>query len=380
MKPAPVTTAWPMFKKPLLWLAIAAALSGTKAGVSFSDAPPRDLVLEHLSWQHTAADTITMLGRELARFPTARDTFLLEGGALLEPATDGETFYLADRMAGRVYHLDLDARLLRSFGRRGQGPGELEYIISMQAVEGGVWVLDMPSQKVVRFFDSGQAPEERSLRRGAVTHFAAFGERLIVPDPNSFLGLIEEDGNYRDVGLSPSVTVPDALRATPGHLRSNFGWLLSSLSGYRMLLVLNQPDNYRAWTIGFAPDLTEVREISEVPVPDGVSADFMSGFRDVGLDELEGDTTGLRMIPSIRASSVHGVVWVTAPSPKYLGFLLPMNPDDRFQWFVRPTEAGRGIEDDFATPVDYLVFGDRVVVLWDLVLIIVERRDSTWGA
>lgn len=70
---------------------------------------------------------------------------------------DGVTIYVYSRK---------DFRLLQSFGKRGQGPGELvpddELPLQMQLIDGEVWVHSQ--NKMIRFSMAGEVKEEKTLR------------------------------------------------------------------------------------------------------------------------------------------------------------------------------------------------------------------------
>lgn len=106
--------------------------------------------------------------------------------------------------AGRIYVLDADAAEvrvfgpdgthLRSFGRRGQGPGELEQPLALAVDTGGrVWVVDPGNQRYTLFDTTG----------ALVTGMRRFTAGHVAPWP----GAILDDGRIVDVDLGPEGAV-----------------------------------------------------------------------------------------------------------------------------------------------------------------------------
>jgi hypothetical protein len=85
----------------------------------------------------------------------------------------GHLFVLSgDERAVAIY--DSTGRQLRKVGRRGKGPGELEFPLGISVeAGGGFYVKDISKKALVGFFMSGRAKPEVPLSMGAIQHFAA---------------------------------------------------------------------------------------------------------------------------------------------------------------------------------------------------------------
>jgi hypothetical protein len=79
-----------------------------------------------------------------------------------------------------VHKLSPGGKLLASFGRIGQGPGELEYPDSILAHDNGeIWVLDSPKNKIHIFDGQGRAIADRSPVKFEVIVPLANGNHLV---------------------------------------------------------------------------------------------------------------------------------------------------------------------------------------------------------
>jgi len=62
-----------------------------------------------------------------------------------------------------VFEVDLDGRLIRTYGREGEGPGELKNPLDIVATPRGIFVVDLGNMKLARFPRAGGKPFETRL-------------------------------------------------------------------------------------------------------------------------------------------------------------------------------------------------------------------------
>ena len=62
-----------------------------------------------------------------------------------------------------VFEADLDGRLIRTYGREGEGPGELKNPLDIVATPRGIFVVDLGNMKLARFPRAGGKPLETRL-------------------------------------------------------------------------------------------------------------------------------------------------------------------------------------------------------------------------
>lgn len=93
--------------------------------------------------------------REIAVPPEASDEAVLGRPAAL--ALEGDRVYVADAQDCAVKVFDRDGRFLRSFGRKGRGPGELSFPSGVDAAGGLVYVADKLNRRVQVFDGEGAA-------------------------------------------------------------------------------------------------------------------------------------------------------------------------------------------------------------------------------
>jgi hypothetical protein len=78
---------------------------------------------------------------------------------------EGE-WVLLDRRGGRLHFLDRAGSLTRSFGREGEGPGELRDPVAMVAVDSVLWVLNRRGMILDRFSRAGKFLGRREIQGG----------------------------------------------------------------------------------------------------------------------------------------------------------------------------------------------------------------------
>lgn len=78
-----------------------------------------------------------------------------------EPATDH--LFAVDPINGRVAEFSIDGSLLRLFGPRGQGPGEIMSATSFEVGPSAVWIVDARGGKLVRYSREDDSYHETQL-------------------------------------------------------------------------------------------------------------------------------------------------------------------------------------------------------------------------
>lgn len=139
--------------------------------------------------------------------------------------------WVLDTQASRIRVFDGEGTLLRAFGRRGQGPGEL----SPQALglfvgpDGGVLVADMANQRMARMGDQGEPLETRpiDMSAGIPMLFAAGGDGGIYQQVRlmALPGMAAIEGGPRDfiLALRPDGSIADTLAELASGTTFEFG-------------------------------------------------------------------------------------------------------------------------------------------------------------
>ena len=77
--------------------------------------------------------------------PAAPESYLGPPGAMTM-SEDG-TIFVADGRAGRVVAFSSDGAFLRTYGRRGQGPGEFRFPALLEVIDDALWAQDLSGQR-----------------------------------------------------------------------------------------------------------------------------------------------------------------------------------------------------------------------------------------
>lgn len=132
--------------------------------------------------------------RTLHPDPDVPESYIGYVGAMTM-AEDG-TIFVADGQAGRVVAFAPDGSFVRTFGRRGQGPGEFRTPALLEVVDGVLWAEDLVAQRSHAFALDG------TLLRTATIPQRARGERGLIDGYWWFLAdgriVISEFGRLRD--------------------------------------------------------------------------------------------------------------------------------------------------------------------------------------
>lgn len=102
-----------------------------------------------------AQEVARLTAREIAVPPGTSDEAVLGRPAAL--AFDGDRLFVADAQDSAIKIFDGDGRFLRSFGRKGRGPGELSFPSGVDAAAGLVYVADKLNRRVQIFDGEGAA-------------------------------------------------------------------------------------------------------------------------------------------------------------------------------------------------------------------------------
>lgn len=166
-------------------LAVAGAIAGVWGAVALTalgaGAGP---AVAGLGAQEVARLTV----REIAVPPESSDEAVLGRPAAL--AFDGDRVYVADAQDCAVKVFARDGRFLRSFGRKGRGPGELSFPSGVDAAAGFVYVADKLNRRV-QVFDA-----EGGLRGGFPVEAAP--DKIHVLEPDALLVTFNPAGRRTD--------------------------------------------------------------------------------------------------------------------------------------------------------------------------------------
>jgi hypothetical protein len=189
-------------------------------------------------------------------------------GLPADMALAGSSLWIRDAAANPSIHLlnPVTGRLLRSLGRRGQGPGELRKAYVMSATQQdstAIWVWDIEAQHLVRMVGDGGADSAiRILKPDAVGAVVTHGVRL---------------GSDRVVGLS---VLSDSLRL---HVFDGSGKRIRSLPTYL-------PGDT---TVPIRERIEATLTATVCALPDGKRfAISYGGFRRVDLYDRDGNSIG----------------------------------------------------------------------------------------
>ena len=89
---------------------------------------------------------------------SVNDTLFVSGADDLEMAAGSDRFYVLDRRASRVAMIDTLGQLVGSFGKEGDGPGEMRTGMAIAIDDNGnVTLLDMGRGRLISFSPTGEA-------------------------------------------------------------------------------------------------------------------------------------------------------------------------------------------------------------------------------
>jgi hypothetical protein len=213
------------------------------AGIRIVENPARGIWTDESRWH---------LHEEL-RIGVAEGDPELQFGSVTGLDVDAEGhIWVLDNQASRIRVFDAEGTLLRAFGRRGQGPGEL----SQQAMglfvgpDGAALVADMANQRMVRVDAQGEPLETRpiDLTAGIPMLYGAGGDGGIYQQVRlmSLPGMAPIEGGPRDyiLALRPDGSIADTVAELVSGTTFEFG------EGGMPTIRIFSPENVWAVTTG----------------------------------------------------------------------------------------------------------------------------------
>lgn len=306
-------------------------------------------------------------GDTLAVFPPPGDTsvFLARVNSLAL-AQDGQSVYILDVGNYRIHRIDLDGNLLASMGSQGEGPGELERPVAIQAAEGGgVWVLDNENQRVTHFGPDGVLVEAVNVGLALGMTMSPFGDGLVVPTlgahplqdrdghPETLLTFVSSTDNWQ---LAGPPMVPRVL-SDADFLERSLGWKLAPVTAGEVAIVLSSGEP-RAWRAFVDAAGERVDSVVELPIPGDVR-------QRLAAVEVE---PGAQLSPFHRVEMVAGRLWtVSVGMVDPLIFTIPLQEGEPS---IRVLADGLHNWREGLVVQDIIVLGDRMIVARDIEVLI----------
>lgn len=244
----------------------------------------------------------------------------------LEPS-DG-SFYVTDQFAGRVLQIGRDGRVIRTFGRKGSGPGEFAQI-NLMFSRGDELFVHEGRQSVFHVFDR-RTGEYRDGRRheGIFRDVRLVGNTAWLGIQNATRGTSVARWDLNADSVQYLVPLPKAYRESPplaGIYNSVFvvPWSDSLLVGFQ-----GSSDFYVATTRGAVLDTVQI----PVRVRRGVPDDFPTRMKTMQWPEMVAGASGLFALSRLtdgRIAAVHLDQVVTGRSFTADGFITVLSADRR---------------------------------------------------
>jgi len=136
-------------------------------------------------------DLESIAGRADFFFPETGDEHFLSSSLLMSTGPD-KNIYITDKHERTIFKVDRKGKLMSSFGRAGQGPGEFVQIVSFCLDRHhNVYVLDSSQSKIVIFKPDGTLLKEIDIKNRAL-----FFSKIFARDPDFILlNSPDPDGN-----------------------------------------------------------------------------------------------------------------------------------------------------------------------------------------
>jgi len=302
------------------------------------------------------------LGDTIVVFPPPGGP-ILAGVRQLALSADQQSVYVLD--AGPAVHrIALDGTLLASFGRSGEGPGELTRPIAMQPTsDGGIWVLDR--QRFTLYTPDGSVVRILPLTNRAAATFAPVGgdQEVVVPAgqpmvPGEALFTRVGDSGIEDLeNISPDLPAP----LSGSHFSERFlGWKLAPLGAREIAIVLNGPV-LRGWRVYVAEGLQAVDSVIELAMPTTVA-------RVIARESELAAMPDARPSPLWRVGTVAGRLWIVSTGLPNgpLAFTVPFRRGDP----SLEVPAKEGFHNRERRVRDVVVLSDRVFLAYEVEVVV----------
>ena len=306
-------------------------------------------------------------GDTLAVFPPAGDTSVfLARVSGLALAHDGQSVYVLDVGNYRIHRIDLDGNLLATMGNQGEGPGELESPVAIQAAGGGgVWVLDSQHQRIARFGPDGALVETASPGKAMAMTSSPFGDGLLIPTMGAH-PLQDPDGHPETLltffsaadtwELAGPPMVPTVL-SNADFFERMAGWKLAPISAGEVAIVLSSGEP-RAWRAFVGGAAERVDSLAELPIPGDVR-------QRLAAVEVE---PGARFRPFSRIEMVGRRLWtVSVGMVDPVAFTIPLAEGEPS---IRVVAEGLNRWREGLRVEDIIVLDDRMIVARDIEVLI----------